>query len=67
METVVPGTRGKMVIVFEDFGSGLPATVVTKEANGLYSFSCLITESMATFPEKCVFPALDLFLFILYF
>lgn len=31
------GTRGKMVIVFEEFGSELPAKAKI-EANGLYGF-----------------------------
>jgi hypothetical protein len=38
METIVPATRGKMALVFEDFGSGLPATKVKKEANACIVF-----------------------------
>lgn len=53
-----------IVIVFKNFGSGLPAIMAKKTTNGLYSFSCLITGHMAPFPEKCIFPALDFIYFV---
>lgn len=58
-ETIVSGSQGKMIIVFEQFGSGLPATKVKKETCCLYGSSCLIKGSMSVLLERHILLALN--------
>lgn len=58
----MPGTEGKMTIVFEQFGSELPATKVTKETCRVFmldSIVYLIKGSMSVLLETLIFLALN--------
>lgn len=58
----MPGTKGKMTIVFEQLGSELPATEVTKETCRVFmldSIICLIKGSMSVLLERLIFLALN--------
>lgn len=58
----MPGTEGKMTIVFEQFVSELPATQVTKETRRVFmldSIVYLIKGSMSVLLERLIFLALN--------
>lgn len=58
----MPGTESKMTIVFEQFGSELPATKVTKETCRVFMLDnivCLIKGSMSVLLERLIFLALN--------